>query len=144
MGWAGPLRACVRAHPILQSYNYLCSGSKLQSKQRPTHALLSPLLPFPSLPWVGCALLSASGKPSLRLHSLSLSLSPCVDQFVLASPMAATAAVAIHQFAECITCHAWSPDLSSNAPPSPSSSSFPSRSRSRSPRPPFRFHSGIS
>ncbi|WVZ73137.1 hypothetical protein U9M48_021482 [Paspalum notatum var. saurae] len=26
--------------------------------------------------------------------------------------MAATAAVAIHQFAECITCHAWSPDLS--------------------------------
>jgi len=33
--------------------------------------------------------------------------------------MAATAAVAIHQFAECITCHAWSPDQSSNAlPPS--------------------------
>ncbi|GJM87352.1 hypothetical protein PR202_ga03298 [Eleusine coracana subsp. coracana] len=29
----------------------------------------------------------------------------------LASPMA-TAAVAIHQFAECITCHAWSPDQS--------------------------------
>jgi actin related protein 2/3 complex subunit 1A/1B len=26
--------------------------------------------------------------------------------------MAATAAVAIHQFAECITCHAWSPDQS--------------------------------
>lgn len=45
-------------------------------------------------------------------------------------PMAATAAVAIHQFAECITCHAWSPDQSSNAP-----LPFPlllSRSRSRS------------
>ena len=29
------------------------------------------------------------------------------------------AAQAIHQFAECITCHAWSPDHSSYAPSSP-------------------------
>jgi hypothetical protein len=27
------------------------------------------------------------------------------------------AAVAIHQFAECITCHAWSPDQTSNLSP---------------------------
>lgn len=51
------------------------------------------------------------------------------------SPMAAAA---IHQFAECITCHAWSPDQSSktNAPPRLCS-------RSRSPRPASRFRSPV-
>jgi len=97
----------------------------------PPRAVLAGAHPNPSLgplanqatPSVGLA------SPPLQLHHLlSASASPI---FVpapsapprlpagLASPMAATAAVAIHQFAECITCHAWSPDQSSNAlPPS--------------------------
>lgn len=52
------------------------------------------------------------------------------------------AAAAIHQFAECITCHAWSPDQSSKTNALPLLLPL-LRSRSRSPRPARRFRSPV-
>ena len=56
-------------------------------------------------------------------------------------PPPAMAAAAIHQFAECITCHAWSPDHSSNHPSSCSSSPSPLSSLDLAPSAVFPFDS---